>query len=73
LIGAKLLLNAEELCGWLEHYSVNALLRQLHGIKTDMPNCLRWRYMDTPLLSVMFQVVVGGVLVFLASRLIGMG
>ena len=34
---------------------------------------IRKRYMDTPLLSAMFQVVVGGVLVFLAGWLIGSG
>ncbi|WP_334176967.1 iron exporter MbfA [Pseudoxanthobacter sp.] len=34
---------------------------------------IRMRYMDTPLLSAVFQVVVGGVLVFLAGILIGAG
>lgn len=34
---------------------------------------IRKRYMDTPLLSAIFQVVVGGMLVFLAGWLIGMG
>ena len=34
---------------------------------------IRKRYMDTPLLSAVFQVVVGGVLVFLAVWLIGAG
>jgi len=34
---------------------------------------VRWRYMDTPLLSATFQVVVGGVLVFIAGWLIGAG
>jgi rubrerythrin len=34
---------------------------------------IRKRYMDTRLLSAIFQVVVGGVLVFLAGWLIGMG
>src|SRR2546428_3369149 len=34
---------------------------------------VRKRYMDTPLLSAVFQVVVGGVLVFLAGWLIGSG
>jgi len=34
---------------------------------------IRKRYMDTALLSAIFQVVVGGVLVFLAGWLIGMG
>jgi hypothetical protein len=32
---------------------------------------IRNRYMDTPFLSATFQVVVGGVLVFLAGILIG--
>lgn len=34
---------------------------------------IRKRYMDTPLLSAVFQVVVGGMLVFLAGWLIGAG
>ena len=33
---------------------------------------IRHRYMDTPLLSATFQVIVGGVLVFIAGILIGM-
>ena len=32
---------------------------------------IRHRYMDTPFLPAAFQVVVGGVLVFLAGILIG--
>jgi hypothetical protein len=32
---------------------------------------IRYRWMDTPFLSAAFQVVVGGVLVFLAGILIG--
>lgn len=32
---------------------------------------IRWRYMDTPFLAAAFQVVIGGVLVFLAGILIG--
>jgi erythrin-vacuolar iron transport family protein len=32
---------------------------------------IRWRFMDTPFLTATFQVVVGGVLVFLAGILIG--
>jgi hypothetical protein len=32
---------------------------------------IRNRYMDTPLLAAMFQVVVGGVIVFAAGILIG--
>ena len=34
---------------------------------------IRKRYMDTPLLAAVYQVVVGGVLVFLAGWLIGAG
>lgn len=34
---------------------------------------IRMRYMDTPLMSAVFQVVVGGVLVFLTGILIGAG
>ncbi|HVZ63841.1 MAG TPA: ferritin family protein [Lacunisphaera sp.] len=34
---------------------------------------IRKRYMDTPLLAAIFQVVVGGVLVFIAGWLIGAG
>jgi hypothetical protein len=32
---------------------------------------IRMRYMDTPLLAAIFQVVVGGVLVFLTGIFIG--
>ena len=34
---------------------------------------VRKRYMDTPLLSAIFQIVVGGLLVFAAGWLIGSG
>jgi rubrerythrin len=34
---------------------------------------IRHRYMDTPIFSAAFQVIVGGVLVFVAGILIGMG
>jgi erythrin-vacuolar iron transport family protein len=34
---------------------------------------IRYRYMDTPFLSAAFQVIVGGVLVFIAGILIGRG
>ncbi|MBF0511759.1 MAG: rubrerythrin [Candidatus Omnitrophica bacterium] len=34
---------------------------------------IRWRYMDTPFLSAAFQVIVGGLLVFLAGWWIGAG
>ena len=32
---------------------------------------IRWKYMDTPFMSASFQVIVGGLLVFLAGWLIG--
>jgi erythrin-vacuolar iron transport family protein len=32
---------------------------------------IRFRYMDTPFLMAAFQVIIGGVLVFLAGILIG--
>ena len=32
---------------------------------------IRFKYMDTPLLSAAFQVIVGGVLVFITGILIG--
>jgi len=32
---------------------------------------IRWKYMDTPFLSAMFQIVIGGLLVFAAGILIG--
>jgi hypothetical protein len=34
---------------------------------------IRWRYMETPFLSASFQVIVGGILVFLAGWAIGAG
>lgn len=34
---------------------------------------IRKRYMDTPLLSAIFQVVVGGILVFFVGWLVGSG
>lgn len=34
---------------------------------------IRYKYMDTPLVSASFQVIVGGILVFLAGWLIGAG
>ena len=42
-------------------------------IELSIISVIRWRYMDTPLLSASFQVIVGGLLVFLAGWLIGVG
>jgi VIT1/CCC1 family predicted Fe2+/Mn2+ transporter len=41
------------------------------GVELAIIAWIRKRYMDTPLLSAVFQVVVGGVLVFIAGWLIG--
>jgi rubrerythrin len=41
------------------------------AIELAVISWIRKRYMDTPLLSAIFQVVVGGVLVFIAGWLIG--
>jgi rubrerythrin len=43
------------------------------AIELAVISWIRKRYMDTPLLSAIFQVVVGGVLVFLVGWLIGAG
>jgi rubrerythrin len=43
------------------------------GVELGVIAWIRKRYMDTALLSAVFQVVVGGVLVFLAGWLIGAG
>ena len=41
------------------------------AIELAVISWIRYRYMDTPFLQAAFQVVVGGVLVFLAGILIG--
>lgn len=43
------------------------------AIELALISWIRKRYMDTPLLSAIFQVVVGGILVFLVGWLIGAG
>jgi hypothetical protein len=43
------------------------------AIELAVISWIRHRYMDTPVLSATFQVVVGGVLVFIAGWLIGAG
>jgi len=40
-------------------------------VELGLISWIRHHYMDTPILSATFQVVVGGVLVFLAGLLIG--
>jgi hypothetical protein len=41
------------------------------AIELAVISWIRWKFMDTPLLRAAFQVVVGGVLVFIAGILIG--
>jgi len=41
------------------------------GVELAAISYIRHRYMDTPFLSAAFQVVLGGVLVFLTGILIG--
>jgi rubrerythrin len=43
------------------------------GLELTVISWIRRRFMDTPLLSAIFQVVVGGLLVFLAGWVIGSG
>ena len=40
-------------------------------VELGIISLIRWRYMDTPFLSAAFQVIVGGLLVFLAGWFIG--
>ncbi len=42
-------------------------------VELSIISLIRWKYMDTPFLSASFQVIVGGLLVFLAGWLIGAG
>ena len=53
---------------WATRVAIVVVLIELTAI-----SWVRKRYMDTPLLSAIFQVVVGGVLVFIAGWLIGSG
>ena len=41
------------------------------AIELAVISYIRFRYMDTPFLTAAFQVIIGGVLVFLAGILIG--
>jgi rubrerythrin len=43
------------------------------AVELSIISFIRWRYMDTPFLSASFQVIVGGLLVFLAGWFIGVG
>lgn len=52
-------------------YSATAVAGIVVGIELLAISWIRNKYMDTPFLSAAFQVIVGGVLVFLAGILIG--
>jgi len=52
-------------------YSAMWLAVGIVAIELAVIAWIRHRYMDSPLLAAMFQVVVGGVLVFIVGILIG--
>lgn len=52
------------------HVAISAAIGVV-AIELAAISYIRYRYMDTPFLSAAFQVVVGGVLVFLAGIVIG--
>jgi hypothetical protein len=52
-------------------YKVTAIAVVIVAIELGAIAWIRMRYMDTPLLAAIFQVVVGGVLVFLTGIFIG--
>ena len=54
-----------------QFYTATALAFVVVAIELIVISWIRMRYMDTPFLQAAFQVVVGGVLVFLAGILIG--
>jgi len=54
-----------------QFYTATALAFVVVSIELVAISWIRTRYMDTPFLQAAFQVVVGGVLVFLAGILIG--
>jgi erythrin-vacuolar iron transport family protein len=52
-------------------YTATAVAIAVVIVELGVISWIRNRYMDTPLTAAIFQVVVGGVLVFLAGILIG--
>jgi len=56
-----------------DFHSATSVALIVVAVELAVISWIRKRYMDTPLLSAVFQVVVGGVLVFLAGWLIGSG
>ncbi|WP_426670452.1 iron exporter MbfA [Mucilaginibacter sp. McL0603] len=54
-------------------HSALAVACMVVAVELAVISWIRRRYMDTPLLSAIFQVVVGGVLVFVVGWLVGVG
>ncbi|MBX6426186.1 MAG: rubrerythrin [Variibacter sp.] len=54
-----------------DFWAATVLAIAVVAVELAVISWIRWRYMDTPLLSAAFQVMVGGALVFLAGILIG--
>jgi rubrerythrin len=52
-------------------YTATALAVAVVAVELAAISYIRYRYMDTPFLQAAFQVVIGGVLVFLAGIIIG--
>ena len=52
-------------------HSATALAVGIVAIELGVIAWIRHRYMDTPLLAASFQVIVGGILVFIVGILIG--
>lgn len=56
----------------IPHFEVaTGLAVAVVAVELAIISWIRWKYMDTPFLRAAFQIVVGGVLVFLAGILIG--
>ena len=54
-----------------DFWTATALAIAVVAVELALISWIRYRYMDTPFLNAAFQVVIGGVLVFLAGILIG--
>jgi hypothetical protein len=54
-----------------EYRTATAVAVGVVAVELAVISWIRHRFMDTPLTSAMFQVVLGGVLVFLTGILIG--
>jgi VIT1/CCC1 family predicted Fe2+/Mn2+ transporter len=54
-----------------DFWTATALAIAVVAVELALISWIRYRYMDTPFLNAAFQVVIGGLLVFLAGILIG--